>query len=72
MYLYNSIKKLEKDGAMKIVRITNDSSNGIKSTIEASFPCLKDRNWQFFRCKSTSELRLADVPENIKELKEYL
>ncbi|RIA97283.1 hypothetical protein C1645_732497 [Glomus cerebriforme] len=62
--------KLEKDGKMKLIRFTEDSS--ITDTIESSFPCLRGQNWKFFRCNSTSDLKLANEPAegwNIEELK---
>jgi len=69
---FSSIKKLEKDGKAKLIRITEDSNNRIIDTVETSFPCLKNRNWRFFCCNSTSDLKVATIPErgwNIKELK---
>ncbi|RIA88563.1 hypothetical protein C1645_826140 [Glomus cerebriforme] len=41
----------------------------IKEKLEGLFPCLKNRNWVFFRCKSTSDLEIADEPMNIDALK---
>ncbi|CAB4423924.1 unnamed protein product [Rhizophagus irregularis] len=65
------IKKFKKKGIMNSIQFSEDSSNGIKSVIEAAFPWLKSRNWVFFRCDSTSVLVVADIPAkgwNIKAL----
>ncbi|GES85859.1 hypothetical protein GLOIN_2v1767921 [Rhizophagus clarus] len=63
------IKKLERDGKAKTLHFDEDSSTGIKNVIEDAFNCLKDQNWAFFRCNSTSELKITNTPANIEELK---
>ena len=47
---------------MKSTYFDDDSNDGIKKEIETLFPCLKTREWRFFRCTSTSDLGLVQEP----------
>ncbi|CAB4488829.1 unnamed protein product [Rhizophagus irregularis] len=56
--------ELRSAGLIKGLTISNDDLNDeIKNAIEELFPCLKGKTWRFFRCKTTSDLEVANEPE---------
>ncbi|GES85869.1 hypothetical protein GLOIN_2v1817357 [Rhizophagus clarus] len=56
--------KLRRAGLIKELTCSDDDLyDGIKKTIEDLFPCLKGKNWKFFRCKTTSDLEVAKEPK---------
>lgn len=67
--------ELRSAGLIKGLTISNDDLNDeIKNAIEELFPCLKGKTWRFFRCKTTSDLEVANEPEigwNASALKMY-
>lgn len=67
--------ELRSAGLIKGLTISNDDLNDkIKNAIEELFPCLKGKTWRFFRCKTTSDLEVANEPEigwNAGALKMY-
>ncbi|CAB5203387.1 unnamed protein product [Rhizophagus irregularis] len=56
--------ELRSAGLIKGLTISNDDLNDeIKNAIEELFPCLTGKTWRFFRCKTTSDLEVANEPE---------
>ena len=49
------------DGVNRLIKVYT-SNDGINKTIEELLPFLKNRDWQFFRCTSTSNLELPILP----------
>ena len=67
-----SVVDLNKNGYVKTVCFSDNSNDEIKKTIENLWPLLKNRDWKFFRCTSTSKLGIAETPNvgwNIEALK---
>jgi len=57
-----SVKKMNM---MKSTCFTDNSNIGIRKAVESLFPHLINKNWQFFRRVSISDLEIACEPPNI-------
>jgi hypothetical protein len=67
---------LRSAGLVKSLTCSNDDldDDGIKKAVKELFPFLEGKTWKFFRCKTTSDLEVAEEPEigwNASALKMY-
>jgi hypothetical protein len=62
IYFNNRVKKLEDKGLTTTTFL--DSNEGVINEVEGLFKFLKGRSWNFFQCRTPSDLVVADEPTN--------